>query len=436
MKVCNPTPEENRALEVARVGLMAAAPFYSHLYFSTLKEVLTRDIPTLATDGASVFINPAYLAGLKPPEAVFALAHEVVHFVSRHCQRARHYAGVGKVRNTPFDMEQLNYNADYVVNAGLMEEGVGLMNPAWLYDQNVTGEHLVEDVYERNYKKPPPGGNKGGGGQGKGSGQGNAPSPPGKTYAGSGKAPRGAQQDKVAAAQGGGFDTLLPPPVNPVTGAEEAPDEGEFKEAVARAFAAAKAMGNVHGNVKRLVEAILEPQVDWREHVRLLLTGKMGARSETWDRPNRRRLVLNPLVIMPGRRGFGADTVVVGVDTSGSIGDDELGTFFAEVGGVLSDIRPKKVILIFCDAKVQRVDEAASLDELADIRVRGAPGGGGTNFIPVFEWVKEQGIVPDTLIYLTDLYGRFPSRAPAYPVVWCATTDQPVPFGDVVRIKV
>jgi hypothetical protein len=37
---------------------------------------------------------------------------------------------------------------------------------------------------------------------------------------------------------------------------------------------------------------------------------------------------------------------------------------------------------------------------------------------------------------VTDLEGRFPAEAPGYPVVWCATTDHKVPFGDVVRVKV
>lgn len=423
-KSCVPTVEERRALEVARIGFMSACPFYAHLFYSEMKEVLTREIPTAATDGRHVFINPTYLASLKPPEGVFVYAHEVDHFVSRHPQRMQSYQREGNLRGTPFDAEQFNHAADYVINAGLMEQGVGLMNPSWLYSGDVVGEDLVEDVYQRIYKKPPEGGG-GGGGKSRG-----------KTYAMSGKAPKGAKPDPAADAAGGAFDGLLPPPTNPVTGREDVPDEATFKEAVARAAAAAKAMGKLPENIRRRVEAILEPQVDWREHVRMLLTGHMGARHETWNRPNRRRLVLNPLVIMPGRRGFGAHRVAVGVDTSGSVTDPELAAYFAEIGAILADIRPKEVILIFCDAKVQRVDTASSLDELAHIRVKGAPGGGGTSFIPVFDYLAEQDIVPDTLIYATDMMGRFPSKAPAYPVVWCATTDKTAPFGDVVRIKV
>lgn len=124
------------------------------------------------------------------------------------------------------------------------------------------------------------------------------------------------------------------------------------------------------------------------------------------------------------------------IDNSGSISERVLSAFFAEVGGVLADVRPRKVVLIWCDAEVRQVDEARSLDELADIRVKGSPGGGGTDFNPPFEYLATEDIVPDTLVYVTDLMGSFPEAPPGYSVVWCASTDLTPPFGDVVRIKV
>jgi predicted metal-dependent peptidase len=75
------------------------------------------------------------------------------------------------------------------------------------------------------------------------------------------------------------------------------------------------------------------------------------------------------------------------------------------------------------------------LDDLADIRVKGAPGRGGTSFHPPFAYLDEEGIVPDTMIYLTDMMGAFPEE-PRYPTVWCATSDIKAPFGETVRVKV
>jgi predicted metal-dependent peptidase len=411
-KPCIPTETEKQALEVARIGFMAACPFFAHYFYSEAKEVLTRDIPTAATDGRHIFINPTYLASLKPPETVFVLAHELDHMISKHVQRFKHYEGEKFIKSKPADAKQWNIATDYVINAGLIEQGVGMMNPSWLFHPGVTGDMLPEDVYEKHYKEQP------------------------KTFGGSGKCPKGMKGDKVADGQGGSFDELLPPPVNPVTGAEDLPTEAEFKEAIARAASAARNAGKFPDSLKRRVDAILEPVVNWREHIRMEITGKIGARHETWERPNRRRLVLNPMVIMPGKRGYGAELVVVAVDTSGSIGDKEIGVFFTELSSILADVRPKLVKIMWADAAVHRVDEASTMDELEDVRAKGAPGGGGTSFVPVFDKIAEDHIQPDTLIYFTDMEGRFPTVAPAYPVVWASIGDKENvgPFGTTVPV--
>ena len=404
------------AIEVARVRFMSASPFYAHFFYAELREVFTRGVPTAATDGRHVFVNPEYLLSLSPPQRVFVYAHEVEHAICRHAQRFNHYRSVGGIKDKPFDMQHGNVCADYVINAALVEQGVGMMNPDWLWADDVTGDDLMEDVYVRKWKE-----RKQGGG--------------GSTRRGSGKAPKNAKGDPAAEAYGGGFDQVLAPHVDPLTGREDLPTEGEFKEAIARAETAAKAMGNIPGSLARRVKEILDPQVDWREHLRMTVTNRLGRDRETWNRPNRRRIVLDPIVIMPGRIGYGADTVAVAVDTSGSIGEKELAVFMAEVGGILTDINPRRVIFLSCDARVHQYEELRSLDEAQALYGEGIKGGGGTSFVPVFERLREEDVVPDTLIYLTDLLGVFPSAAPTYPVIWAATTGEKVPFGEVVPIK-
>lgn len=417
------TPEQNRALEEARVGLMGSCPFFAYYFYAEMKEVFTKDIPTACTDGRTIFINPEYVCPLKSKERVFIYAHEIYHVVRRDPQRFKGHRLAGDIQGKKVDHQQVNQAMDYVINAGLLAEQVGQFNPSWLYDKDTTGEEIWEDVYVRHFKEPPPGG----GGQG-------------MTYGQSGRAPSGVKGDATADGNGGGFDQVLEPSVDPVTGKEDVPTDAEFREAIARAATAAKAIGKMPGALQRLVDEILQPQIDWKEHVRMLLTGYMGQARETWERANRRYAALGAMSkvgmpVLPGKRGFGAELVVVAIDTSGSIGEDELKVFFAEVGGVLADVRPKKVILIWCDADIARVDEARTLDELQDIRVKGAAGGGGTDFRPPFHYVEENNLRPDTLIYLTDLMGPFPDK-PAYPVVWAATTEAAVPFGDVVRLKI
>jgi predicted metal-dependent peptidase len=389
---------------------MTACPFYAHYFYSEMIEHPTRDIPTAATDGRRIFYNPAYLASLKPSERVFVFAHEVDHVICKDPQRMKTHKAAGSIDGAPFDQQQYNIAADYVINAGLVEQGVGMINPDWMWAQDVDGNQIREEVYKRKYKKPP------------------------ESQGSSGKAGKGAKGDGAARAQGN-QDQVLEPETDPVTGREDLPSEMEFKEAIARAAAAAKAMGNMPDSLLRKINEILQPQVDWRDHLRMTITGRIGSNREDHSRLNRRRAVLNPLICLPGRRGNGAGTIVVGVDTSGSISQDELNRYLAEVGGIIADVRPKRVVVIGCDARVSQVEEAATLDDVGEIAAKGLGGGGGTSFIPVFKYVDEHDLRPDALIYCTDGYGAWPAEAPRYPTIWAITTDVTAPFGDVVRIK-
>lgn len=408
--------EEARAMDVAMIAFMNSAPFYAHLAHSIGRFVFTRDVPTAATDGRHIIVNPTYLAGLKTPERVFALCHEMQHLVSLHPTRAKHYAQVGSIKGKTFDRVHANKSMDWVINQDILANVPDVaINPSWLLRPDVKGDELWEDVYERTFEE-----------------QNSKP----KTAGESGTGLRGQKRDDKADQNEGAFDEILDPPVDPVTGAVDLPEPNEFKEAVAKAAAVAKAMGKLPASVQRMVDEILDPQISWTDHIRLLLAGKIGSRGETWNKPNRRRLALHPIVIMPGRRGYGADTVVVGVDTSGSIGDSELAAFLGEVGGILNDCKPRRIIVLGCDSRISSEEEVSTLDDLRELGAKGLGGGGGTSFRPVFEWVEEHGVKPEALVYLTDGWGRFPEAEPAYPTIWAMTTEVEAPWGEVVRVKV
>ena len=442
----NLTPLQTRQLEIARVAFMNEAPFYAHLYFSIGEEVITRDLKTAATDGKRIFLNPDYFCPLPVSKQIFVLAHEMSHLVCRHPQRFKHYAKAGDLRGKPWLHEWANVCADYVINADIVSSMPNAqIDPAWLFDPAIKGDELWEDVYDRTLKviTPPPQSSMGGASrspqtpQSPGEPGGSPTLPDTKQHKDMCRTIKGAKEDAQAEnnAQPGRFDEVLEPEIIPATGEEDVVDENEFKEAVARAAGVAKAQGKMPGSAQRLVDELLTPQVDWKDHIRLLMTGKIGARGETWKRPNRRRLALNPIVVLPGRRGYGCELVVVGIDTSGSIGPKELNVFLSEVGGILNDVKPKTIIVIGCDYVVSQVDEVTTLDEFEGLRAKGIKGGGGTCFEPVFDYIEEHQLKPEALVYLTDLMGSFPTDEPTYPVVWAATTDLKVPFGDVVRIK-
>jgi len=139
----------------------------------------------------------------------------------------------------------------------------------------------------------------------------------------------------------------------------------------------------------------------------------------------------------PAVTGHSCDVIVVGTDTSGSIFQDKtlLERFIGETAGILEDLNPREVHWVECDTEVKRTCVLHDVDDLRAI-IGTVKGGGGTSFVPVFEYIEENQLVPDALIYLTDMAGTFPAHEPDYPVIW-GNIDPGVttaPFGKLVLI--
>ncbi len=62
-------------------------------------------------------------------------------------------------------------------------------------------------------------------------------------------------------------------------------------------------------------------------------------------------------------------------------------------------------------------------------------GGGGTSFRPVFQWVEQQRLRPDLLVYFTDADGAFPADQPTYPVIWLVKGKSEVPWGQRIQLN-
>jgi len=98
--------------------------------------------------------------------------------------------------------------------------------------------------------------------------------------------------------------------------------------------------------------------------------------------------------------------VAVAIDTSGSVSDDELRKFLGEIWGMFRNKSHIEIILCCCDAQLYNPRVIKKRSELYEYKVM---GGGGTSFVPVFEYLKEEKL--DTcLIYFTDGYGEFPEK--------------------------
>lgn len=416
------TAEQKRKWEDTATAMMWSCPGFTRIMYSMCNPdgtggvaFWTRDVPVAATDGLYLIFNPDEFLERPLHERVFILVHEIMHMILNHINMIHRFKGTNKVvypsgKSLPFNAELFNVALDYVVNAILADSKVGTPPKDCLLDANYgTSQDSPLDVYAKLFKEAK-GGNKGQPQPGDGQG--------GKQHPGQ---------------KGNGFDKILAPGEakgkNPQEVAAQR-DEGEWKAAVAAAVAVSKSQGKLPAALDRFFNELLKPVVDWREALPAAVARTVGGDGSTWRRLDRRLIVQD--IAAPGRARFFTDNVTVAIDTSGSIGQVEIDRFFAEMRGILDDCRPRQVYVMWCDAKVHKVDEIEDSSEIDTLKPK---GGGGTDFRPVFDWLKERGVTPDCLVYFTDLLGTFPSAAPGYPVIWASTVKNgSYPWGNVVDI--
>lgn len=413
------TPEQNRKWIETRSALLWKCPAFTHILFSmlcpkgnSLAAIFTKDVPIAATDGTNLILNPEGFFKFSLDERVFIVAHEILHCILNHCVLSRQMRVTGKVKyadgtDLPYESTMMNVAMDLVINDALIADKIGTFPKEGLHDPSIaTRADSFMDAYKKVFKQQQQNGGKGGG---NGNQQGNG--------------------------SGGGFDQHLEP------GAAQGKDPGqaaqqrnqaEWDTAVAGALAVAKAQGKLPASLERLLKEIVEPTVSWQDHIRAFFARKVGGGGYDWRKPD--RALIQRDIYAPRRSGNGCGPIVVAIDTSGSIGQRELDHFFGELRGIIDDVRPEVIHVVWCDSRVHKVDE---VEDSADIETLKPAGGGGTDFRPVFDWVDSAGLRPDALVYLTDMLGCFPDKEPNYPVIWGDIYGRcKAPFGDVVSVPI
>lgn len=208
------------------------------------------------------------------------------------------------------------------------------------------------------------------------------------------------------------------------------PHAGSKEEVEGRILTAAAAHPNsVPGNLARWIKRIGESRVPWKRVLQRFLHEAMSREEQSFLPPSRRHLWDDRYLpsTAVGRRG----NLVVAVDTSGSIDQNQLADFAAALKSIASVC--DALLIVTCDAKVHETVKVGELGlRLQSLRFT---GGGGTDFYPVFDMVMKKNLRPDALLYLTDGHGYYPAHAPReYPVLWCMTGDRTPPWGMTVRL--
>jgi predicted metal-dependent peptidase len=353
-------------LITARVGLLLRASFFGNL--ATRLKLVNADewCGTAATDGRHFYYNSRFVDMLRPREIEFLFGHEVLHCVYDHFGR-----------RGDRDPQIWNIANDYCVNADLVEHRVGekITTVPCLYDAKYKGmsSEEVYDALMKNAKKI----NLSDlldqlidehlDGEGDGSGK---------------------DGDK----EGKGRPKL--------SDAERQAIKDEIKEAMLAAAQTVDGAGNLPAGVKRLIQDLTEPKMNWRELLRMQLESTIKS-DYTWMRASRKGWHMD--AVMPGMKLDPMIDIAVALDASGSISESMLKDFLSEIQGIMDSFPAYRIHVITFDTDAYNPAQYDSdnLDTICDYEVK---GGGGTDFDCVYNYLKENEIEPKRLVMFTDGY--------------------------------
>jgi predicted metal-dependent peptidase len=392
-----------RRLQKARTALLLDHPFFGSLLFR-LKGRESRSIKTMATDGISLFYNPYFVDSLNAATLCGVLAHEVLHPGLQH-----------HLRRSGRDPKRWNEACDYAINPILLDAGLRLPEGVLVDDRfrEMSAEQIYNQLQTEAEQEP---------------GDLDDTQETGGHGAASLDAAPGDSGEPSAPVTNGGIGQVLDAPVADEETPTAEEQAREWSVAVNQAVTIAKQAGKVPAGIERTLDGAVEAAVDWRELLRRAWSETTPA-DYSWMRPNRRHIWTE--LYLPGVVREGVGEVAIAVDCSGSVNSRQLRLFEAEVRSILEGQRPQRVYVLYFDAVVHKVEtfEAGHQVSLSPV------GGGGTEFGPCFEWLDEHGVRPQTLVFLTDLYGSYPDSEPEYPVLWASTGGRRAPFGQVVPMQ-
>ena len=360
--------EMRERLITARVGLLLKSSFFGNL--ATRLKLVNADewCSTAATDGRNFYYNSRFVKMLQPKELEFLFGHEVLHVVYDHFGR-----------RMSRDPQLWNVANDYAVNGDLVRHRVGekITSVPCLYDTKFDGKSS-EEIYDHLYENAEKininqlidrllDDHMDGEGEGESDGDGN---------------------DKDGK---GGRPKL--------TDEERQQIRDEIKEAVLSAAQASDA-GNIPSGVKRIIQNLTEPKMNWRELLRMQMESTIKS-DYTWMRASRRGWHMD--AVMPGMKNDEMIDICVMLDASGSIEESMLKDFLSEVQGIMDQFGQFRIHVATFDTEVYNAQtyDSENMDTMLDYEVS---GGGGTDFDCIFSYLKDQQIEPKRLIVFTDGY--------------------------------
>jgi len=392
--------KEERRLSKIKISIMRNPKFALWSGLMTVGKTRVVDsifVPTANTNGRDENYGRDFIKRLDDKELAFVVLHETLHKAYRHLFTwKRLWEDNAQIANMACDyvinLQLVDMDKDQQMLAMPMHEGkaVGLV------DERFRGMN-TKQVFDILKEEEPEGGYGGGGGL--------------DEHDWEGAQELNEEQKKAL--------------------------EKEIDQAIRQGIIAHnKIAGKGAGGMDRELEDLLTPEVDWREVLIEFVKATCSAKdASSWRRVNRRYLGSD--VYMPTLIGESVGHLVIGIDTSGSIGGHELAEFLSEVKAIAEEVHPQKVDLMYWDTEVAGHEEYAYADVPNIVSSTKPKGGGGTDPTCMVEYMKEKNIKPEAIIMLTDGYIGSWGEDWNAPILWTIVRnkDTYAPVGKTIHIK-
>jgi predicted metal-dependent peptidase len=375
------TPEELEAMRidvadriiVARVGLLLRHPFFGNMATRLIVKNCDDWCPTAATDGRHLYYNTQFFNAMSNKEIEFVIAHEILHCVFDHITRREDRIPILH-----------NIACDYIVNNTLVRDRIGEMVKLVQCYQDFKYEGwMSEAVYDDLFKQA---------------------EEKGQEYLKQlgdlldehvdwEEAPEGESKGTKGkdGKEGKGRPTYSKEELKKI--------RDEIKENMISSAQAAGA-GNTPAEVQRIIKELTEPKMNWRELLRQQIQSTIR-NDYTFSRPSRKGWHTG--AILPGMNFMDTIDIAIGLDMSGSIGDHQAKDFLGEIKGIMEEYKDYNIKLWTFDTAVYN-EQDFSADGGEDLLSYDIQGGGGTDFMTNWEYMKEHNITPKKFIMFTDGY--------------------------------
>lgn len=382
-------------LTTARVALLLKHPFFGNL--ATRMQIQCADdwCATAATDGKHFFYNTEFVNKLTTRKLEFLFAHEILHAILDH---------FGRTGNR--DRQLSNISQDFAVNQILVDDRIGdrITEVDICYDPKYRG-WAWEEIYDELYGKLDH-----------------------------------ITLDQLIEKLGTVLDehlteTLLPGENHkengrPVFSRDElAKIRDEVKQAMLQAASAAGA-GRVPAAVMRIIKDLTEPKMDWKE---VLQCNIQSIVRNDYSFASYNKKSQHSGAVLPGMTQDEAVEVAIALDMSGSISQEDVKVFLSEVKGIMDQYTEFAIDLWTFDTKVYNHvhithDDSYLFDEYVPV------GGGGTEFMPNWDFMKEKEILPKKFVMLTDgcPYGSWGDPDYCDTLFVVKGSNNQAPFGETV----